>query len=195
MEYASNGKANAGLATGIIGTSLAGLLWANGGNGLFGNGLFGNGWFGNRNFNGSGCYAQSYDGKIGQLESEIAFLKGENYADKVANEVYRSLDARIRDNMEKVYSFVIDLDKRTALNAQGLAYENQITNNKIDCCCDKMNIQFAYENRIRDLADDNILCYVNANFVPGKLVMPLTSICPPAAAATTTTTTTPTTGA
>lgn len=189
MEYASNGKANAGLATGIIGTSLAGLLWANGGNGLFGGGLFGN-----RNVNGNGCYAQSYDGKIGQLESEIAFLKGENYADKVANEVYRSLDARIRDNMEKVYSFVIDLDKRTALNAQGLAYENQITNNKIDCCCDKMNIQFAYENRIRDLADDNILCYVNANFVPGKLVMPLTSICPPAAAATTTTTT-PTTGA
>lgn len=29
MEYASNGKANAGLALGIIGTSLAGLLWAN----------------------------------------------------------------------------------------------------------------------------------------------------------------------
>ena len=26
MEYASNGKANAGLALGIIGTSLAGLL-------------------------------------------------------------------------------------------------------------------------------------------------------------------------
>ena len=43
MEYASNGKANAGLTLGIIGTSLAGLLWANGtgkGNGL---NIFGNG--------------------------------------------------------------------------------------------------------------------------------------------------------
>lgn len=92
--------------------------------------------------------------------------------------------------MEKVYNYVIDLDKRTALNAQGLFYENKITNNRIDCCCEKNDIKFAYENRIRDLADDNIICYVNANFVPGKLVMPLTSICPPAAAATTTTTTT-----
>lgn len=181
MEYASNGKANAGLTTGIIGTSLAGLLWANGGNGL--GGILG----GPRN-NGSGCYQQSYDGKISQLESEIAFLRSESYADKVANEVYKSLDGKINENLEKLYGFVIDLDKRTALNAQGLMYENQITNNKIDCCCDKMNIKFEYENRLRDLADATIMTYVNGNFVPGKLVMPLTSICPPAAAATTTTT-------
>ena len=180
MEYASNGKANAGLTTGIIGTSLAGLLWANGanngGNGLLG-GLFG----GNRN-----AYCQSYEGKIGQLESEIAFLRSENYADKVANEVYRSLDARIRENMEKVYGFVIDLDKRTALNAQGLAYENQITNNKIDCCCDKMNIKFDYENKLRDLADASIISYVNSTFLPGTLKLPITSICPLPATATTT---------
>ena len=190
MEYASNGKANAGLATGIVGTSLAGLLWANGA-GSNGNGLLG-GLFGGNG--GSKGYSQTYEGKISQLESEIAFLRSENYADKVANEVYQSLDARMRENMEKVYRFVIDLDKRTALNAQGLAYENQITNNRIDCCCDKMNIKLEYENRLRDLADQAIITYVNASFVPGKLVMPLTSICPPAAPATTTTTTT-TTGA
>ena len=179
MEYASNGKANAGLTTGIIGTSLAGLLWANGGNGL--GGILG----GPRN-SGSGCYQQSYDGKISQLESEIAFLRSESYADKVANEVYKSLDGKINENLGKLYGFVIDLDKRTALNTQGLMYENQITNNRIDCCCDKMNIKFEYENRLRDLADATIMTYVNGNFVPGKLVMPLTSICPPAAAATTT---------
>lgn len=183
-EYATNGKANAGLTTGIIGTSLAGLLWANGGFG--GNGVLG-GLFGGRN--GGSTYSQSYDGKIGQLEAEIAFLRGENYSDKIANEVYRALDSKINENMEKVFNFVIDLDKRTALNAQGLAYENQITNNKIDCCCDKMNIKFEYENRLRDLADANIISYVNATFVPGKLIMPLTSICPPAAPATTSTTT------
>lgn len=187
MEYASNGKANAGLTTGIIGTSLAGLLWA-GGAGGNGNGVLGGLFGGSRN--GGSTYSQSYDGKIGQLESEIAFLRSENYADKVANEVYRSLDERIRENMKEVYGFVIDLDKRTALNAQGLAYENQITNNKIDCCCDKMNIKFDYENKLRDIADQAIITYVNGNFVPGKLVMPLSSICPPAAPATTTTTTT-----
>lgn len=181
MEYASNGKANAGLTTGIIGTSLAGLLWANGANGGGNGGLLGGLFGGNGN-----RYAQTYEGKIGQLESEIAFLRSENYADKVANEVYRSLDARIRENMKEVYGFVIDLDKRTALNAQGLAYENQITNNKIDCCCDKMNIKFEYENRLRDLADASIISYVNSTFLPGTLKLPITSICPQPATPTTT---------
>lgn len=183
MEYATNGKANAGLTTGIIGTSLAGLLWANGAGSNGGNGILG-GLFGNR-----GNYTQSYEGKIGQLESEIAFLRGENYSDKVANEVYRALETKIDTNLEKLYGFVIDLDKRTALNAQGLMYENQLTNNKIDCCCDKMNIKFEYENRLRDIADANIINYVNATFVPGKLVMPITSICPEPAVASTTSTT------
>jgi hypothetical protein len=178
MEYASNGKANAGLATGIIGTSLAGLLTLGGMNG----GLFNLG--GNRQ-----GYIQTPEGKIGQLEAEIAYLRGENYADKVANDVYKALESKIDANLEKLYGFVIDLDKRTALNAQGLMYENQITNNKIDCCCDKMKIQFDYENKLRDIADAAIVTYVNGNFVPGKLVMPLSSICPPAAPATTTTTT------
>lgn len=187
MEYASNGKANAGLATGIIGTSLAGLLWANNGGFANGFGLFGNnrGWV-NGQVGYGPCYSQSFEGKIGQLESEIAYLRGENYADKVANEVYKSLDNKIESNLEKLYGFVIDLDKRTALNAQGLAYENQLTNQKIDCCCDKMNIQFAYENRIRDLADASIISYVNSTFIPGTLKLPITSICPQPAVATTT---------
>ena len=174
-EYATNGKANAGLATGIIGTSLAGLLWANGGVGGLG------GIFGNRG------YVQTPEAKIGQLESEIAFLRSENYSDKVANDVYKALDAKISTNLEKLYGFVIDLDKRTALNAQGLMYENQITNGRIDCCEEKMNTKFFYENKLRDLADANIISYVNATFVPGKLVMPITSICPEPAQSTTTT--------
>lgn len=179
-EYASNGKANAGLTTGIIGTSLAGLLAA-GGMGANGTGILG-GLFGNRN-----GYAQTYEGKIGQLESEIAYLQAENYADKVGSEIYRTLDNKIEANLEKLYGFVIDLDKRTALNTQGLHYENVITNNKIDCCCDKMNIKFEYENRLRDLADASIISYVNATFIPGVLKLPITSICPQPAAATTTT--------
>lgn len=178
-EYASKGVAGTALGIGIGGLALAAL---NGGLG----GVLG-GW------NGANAaaartlestYAQSCEGKIGQLESEIAYLQAENYADKVANEVYKSLDARIRENMEKVYGFVIDLDKRTALNEQGLAYENTITNNKIDCCCDKMNIKFDYENRLRDLADASIISYVNATFIPGTLKLPITSICPQPATST-----------
>lgn len=174
-EYASKGVAGTALGIGIGALGLTAL------NGGLGN-LLG-GW------GGSGkAYVQTPDGKISQLESEIAFLRSENYSDKVANEVYRSLDAKINENLEKLYSFVIDLDKRTALNAQGLMYENKILDNKIDCCCDKMNIKFEYENRFRDLADQAIVTYVNATFLPGTLKLPITSVCPQPAPATTTTT-------
>ena len=179
MEYASNGKANAGLTTGIIGTSLAGLLTL--GSGLLGNGKLIGG------SNGTGCYAQSYEGKISQLESEIAFLRSENYADKVGTDVYRTLDNKINSNLEKLYSFVIDLDKRTALNAQGLAYENQLTNAKIDCCCDKAAMQTAFNRQLAELADASIISYINSTFLPGTLKLPITSVCPQPAAATTTT--------
>jgi hypothetical protein len=175
-EYASRGVAGTALGIGIGALGLTAL------NGGLGNLL---GGFGAPNHG----YAQSYEGKISQLESEIAFLKSENYSDKVANEVYRSLDAKINENLEKLYGFVIDLDKRTALNAQGLMYENRILDNKIDCCCDKMNIKFEYENRFRDLADQAIVTYVNATFLPGTLKLPITSVCPQPAPATTTTTT------
>jgi hypothetical protein len=171
-EYASRGVAGTALGIGIGALGLSAL------NGGLGN-LLG-GW------NGHNGYVQSTEGKIGQLESEIAYLQAENYADKVSSEVYRALDNKIEANLEKLYGFVIDLDKRTALNAQGLHYENIITNNKIDCCCDKMNIQFAYENKLRDLADASIISYVNATFLPGTLKLPITSICPQPATTTTT---------
>ena len=176
MEYASNGKANAGLTTGIIGTSLAGLLTLGGGNGILGS-IFGR----------PQGYVQTPEGKIGQLEAEIAYLRGENYSDKVANEVYKALDNKISANLEKLYGFVIDLDKRTALNAQGLAYENQLTNAKIDCCCDKAAMQTAFNRQLAELADASIISYINSTFLPGTLKLPITSVCPQPAAATTTT--------
>jgi hypothetical protein len=175
-EYASKGVAGTALGIGIGALGLTAL------NGGLGN-LLGNWGIGNGRTN---PYVQTADGKIGQLESEIAYLQAENYADKVSGEVYRALDNKIEANLEKLYGFVIDLDKRTALNAQGLHYENIITNNRIDCCCDKMNIKFDYENRLRDLADASIISYVNSTFIPGTLRLPITSICPQPAIATTT---------
>lgn len=174
-EYASNGKANAGLALGIIGTALGAINW----------GDFNNGLFGNRTV-GTNGYCQSFEGKVSALQSEIAMLQAEKYSDNVSKEIYIALDKKISDNLEKLYSFVIDLDKRTALNAQGLMYENQITNNKIDCCCDKANMQMAFNKQLGELADAAIISYVNSNFVSGTLKLPITSICPQPATTTTT---------
>ena len=174
----SSGGAKAGLTLGIIGTSLAGLLWANGKNGT---GLF--------NFNGGrdvDHYCQSFEGRIGELESALAQQSAERYADKVGIEVYKAgvqsynkLDERITTNLEKMYGFMIDLDKRTALNTQALEYENRITNNKIDCCQDKVNMQMAFNKQLNELSDAAIISYVNSTFIPGKLVLPASSICPP----------------
>ncbi len=182
-EYASKGVAGTALGIGIGALGLSVL------NGGLGNliGGYGYGINGARNTI-CGQYCQTCEGKIGQLESEIAYLQSENYADKVGIDIYRTLDNKIQANLEKLYNFVIDLDKRTALNTQGLHYENIITNNKIDCCCEKNDIKFAYENRLRDLADASIISYVNSTFMAGTLKMPITSICPQPAVATTTTT-------
>ena len=78
-----------------------------------------------------------------------------------------------------MYGFMIDLDKRTALNAQALEYENRITNNKIDCCQEKVNMQMAFNKQLNELSDAAIISYVNSTFIPGKLVLPASSICPP----------------
>lgn len=179
-EYASNGKANAGLALGIIGTALGAINWSG-----YGNGGCGFGFNNYRNVRDTDHYCQSFDGKISELESRLATVTAEKYADEVGIEVYKAgvqnynkLDEKINTNLEKLYSFVIDLDKKTALNAQALQYENIITNNRIDCLHDKTGMQMAFNRQLGELADASILSYVNSNFLPGTLKLPITSICP-----------------
>lgn len=75
-EFASRGVANAGLTTGIIGTSLAGLMALNGNNG---NGLLGG-------LLGGGCNNQ-----VSALMSEISQLKAEKYSDQSIANVYTAL--------------------------------------------------------------------------------------------------------
>jgi len=176
-EYATNGKANAGLALGIIGTALGALNWGNVGDTT--------NLFGNRTSGGTCGYCQSFEGKVSELQSKVAKLEAEKYADQVGIEVYKAgvanykeLDEKINKNLEKVYGFVIDLDKKTALNAQALSYENVITNNKIECLNDKAVMQMAFNRQLGELADASIISYVNSTFLPGTLKLPITSICP-----------------
>lgn len=168
MEYASNGKANAALATGIIGTVGTGLLLAgaNGWNGLFG-GLGGN------------------NTTRSALEAEVAELKAMRYSDQTGIDLYKNIiaqsnaaDEKISANMKEVMSYIVDLGQQVALNKQAAAYENQLINSKIDCCYDKMNLITSYNQQLNGLADASIVSYVNSNFLPGTLKLPATSICP-----------------
>ena len=96
-EFASNGKANAGLATGIVGTSLSGLLAL--GSGLLGNGMLG--W----NNRASVCnedhfvnrYELDKDQQISRLETEKSLLQAEKHTDEKSLELYRYVDGRFRE--------------------------------------------------------------------------------------------------
>ena len=91
-EFASVGKANAGLTTGIIGTSLSGLLAA----GINPLGMLG----GARN----GCcesdhmvsrYDQGKENEITQLKMEKALLESNIYTDSKIADVYERLNTKI----------------------------------------------------------------------------------------------------
>ena len=199
MEYTnekhSSGVAKAGLTLGIIGTSLAGLLAAN--NGGLGLGNFG-GLFGNNS------RAEIEQSKIAELESKIAELKSMRYTDYVGIDLYKNIvavakeeDAKINAVQEKLFGYVIDLDKRTALNDQAqrlnreydtMARDYQFAlmdckvnplSDKLDCCCEKQTMVSNFNQQLNELADASIVSYINSNFIPGMLKVPASAICPP----------------
>jgi hypothetical protein len=191
----SSGVAKAGLTLGIIGTGLAAL-----GNGGFGNGC-GNGLLGGL-FGGNNCRAEAQQNEIANLESQIAELKSMRYTDYVGIDLYKNIVATQKEEDEKIsnlqgtlFAYIIDIDKRTALNDQAAKLNREfdtaardymftILNNKIDCCCEKASMQAAFDRQLTELSDASIVSYVNSTFIPGTLKLPITSICPQPATAT-----------
>lgn len=187
----SSGVAKAGLTLGIIGTGLAAL----GGNAWGGNncggGLLGNLFGGNNN-----CRVEAQQTEIANLEAQIAELKSMRYTDYVGMDLYKNIiatqkeeDKKIADLQGTLFAYVIDLDKRTALNDQAAHLNREydtaardymftILNNKIDCCCEKVGMQMAFNKQLDELSDASILSYVNSNFAATKQVIPASSICP-----------------
>ena len=91
-EFASNGKGNAALTTGIIGTSLGGLL-------ALGNGLLGG-------LGRSACcnedhfvnrYEMEKEKEIATLQMENSILKSDKYTDEKSIEMYKYVDGRFRE--------------------------------------------------------------------------------------------------
>jgi hypothetical protein len=177
----SSGVAKAGLTLGIIGTGLAALNGGGNGNGILGN-LFG----------GNNCAKNA----VAELEAEVAELKSMRYTDYVGIDLYKNIiatqkeeDKKISDLQGTLFAYIIDLDKRTALNDQAAKLNREydsaardymftILNNKIDCCCDKAAMQAAFDRQLNEITDASIISYVNSNFVAGQLKLPITSICP-----------------
>jgi hypothetical protein len=153
---------------------------------------------------GSRVYSASVRsaGVITDLASEISKLKSEKYTDGVGIELYKNIvafsnaeDAKIRDVQAQLSAFMIDMDKKVALNAQAAELNRQydalardagfkLLEQKIDCCCDKANMRIDWNAERAATADCSIVSYINSNFLPGTLKLPITSICPEPATAT-----------
>lgn len=174
-EFASNGKANAGLTTGIIGTTLGGLwaLGAGNGNGGILGGLLG----------GNNCQMNP----VSALQSEVAMLRAEKYSDKNTSDVYGAIRGEYKDLLEK---WITPLADESARNRERVAVlETQVKcenekallreqlvreqlNRRIDNCCCETN------GRINDL---NSRVYNLGRTLDSitTTIIPQTAICPP----------------
>ena len=172
-------KALGGTALGLAIPGTLAFLNQLGGFGNFGLG----GCFGGWNNNGyltAGAVAEGDTRYIGRLESHISKLESERYTDSVGIELYREIiatskadDEKINANYKELAQFIAALDKQIAVDKQQTVDNFAFLNNKID------DVRCDLNQRINTTRDE-ILCYCNATFVPGKLVMPLSSICPEA---------------
>ena len=164
-EFATNGKANAALTTGIIGTAGVGAALLNGGlNGLFG------GW---RN-GGCGCnedhvvdrYEAGQAARIAQLETEVKLRDANTYTDQKILSTYQYVDGRMRD-MEAELCAQKVINQRTQ-DSFALA-QADLAAVKAEL---KSDIKLEAERRC--CGDNSIVTYMNATFYP-KMVADVTT--------------------
>ena len=196
------GQINLNTVLGAIGT--AGALgvagnWFGGNNGNCGNGKNGG--------NESDCFVRkgefNYAQALSASEAKIARLESEKYTDNHILDAYKetviqfkAADQKIADVVKEVTQGFVEESKEIAVLKtevaclktqmesnfkcldQKLDYEMKGVYKDIHCCKKEMEGALALESERRACGDKNLYEYVNATFVPGKIVMPLSSICP-----------------
>lgn len=173
-EFASKGVAGTALGLGIAGTvGLVNQLGGGCGNGGLLGGLFGN--------NGN-CQNQT-----SALMAENAMLKAELNTDAKIAATYKAC----RDEKDGLGDRLLEkYINPIATEMAAMQVREARNDERIKCMGEKMEIGFhtlrhefgqaiALEGERRQNGDQSIMCYVQGNYVPGKLVMPKDSICPP----------------
>lgn len=164
-EFASNGKANAALTTGIIGTAGVGAALLNGGlNGLFG------GW---RNGN-CGCnedhvvdrYEAGQAARIAELETEVKLRDANTYTDQKMLEMYKYFDGKI-GTLESA-------DAAQQVTNQRIADSFEAVHTDINCVKNELYGAIRNEAEKRCCGDNSIVTYANATFYP-KMVADVTT--------------------
>lgn len=161
-EFASNGKANAALTTGIIGTGLSVL------NGGLGNILGGMGWN-----HGAMCsenlpvnrYEAAQSARIAELETEVKLRDANTYTDSKLLETYKYFDGELKDIRSTLCA--------QAVMNQKTADSFDMVRNDLIATKNELYSSIARERDERCCADNAIVNYANATFYP-KLVSDVT---------------------
>lgn len=178
LERKSSGVAKAGLATGIVGTSLGtlGVLGAlgNGAGALLGRQqpvvVMDNG-----GYPAGGCcsedhYVNRYElelqQKIAEKDSQIALRDANTYNDQKNIEMYKYVDGRFRE-FEQAFA-------AQAVNNQKTADDVARVQANLDCCCSRLEDKICDERRERKCNDNLIVNYANATFY-SKLIANITA--------------------
>ncbi len=168
MEYASNGKANAALTTGIIGTAGVGL-------GLLGN-LLGGGWGGwganpaaAAAMAAGACsdntpvtrYELDREQQLAAKDSEIALLKANTYNDQKALEMYGYIDGQLKD--------IRDTLCKQAVHNQRTEDSFVLARQDIASVKSELHREIEMEAERRCCGDNSIVTYANATFYPKQV--------------------------
>lgn len=144
-----------------------------------------------------------YEHKILQQTGENSILVANKYADEHIIEAYKDTVARFKESDEKLQSAIQENMNARILNdkeisllqakiqclEERLKMVNDNTNQKLDYevqgvyreignAKNELRGAVALESERRECGDKNLFNYVNATFVPGKMIMPADSICP-----------------
>lgn len=167
-RYASAGKGNAALTTGIIGTAGVGL-------GLLGNVLNGNGIMGrSAGCTGNGCsenmpvtrYELGLEQANAAKDAEISLLKANTYNDQKALELYRFFDGEVKAIRAELAAQAV-VNQKTADSFAMAAADLAATKREL---CGQIQL----EAERRCCGDNSIVTYANATFYP-KLVADITA--------------------
>lgn len=169
-EFASKGVANAGLVTGIIGTSLGVLN--NGGLGL--GGILGG--------NTAGGVAL---GVLAEKDAKIAEFTAEKYADGVAKDVYIQALADNKAVREELYTFINPIANEAAANRERVAVlEAQMQAEKEKAAL-REQIVLGKVNEVAQAANNGLTALNGAvtclqNTVAGitQTIVPASAVCP-----------------
>lgn len=187
-EYASKGVAGAGLGTGIAGLSLGVLNAAGGLAGL--SGIFGRpaaqtaqndlltamltaDMVRGRSAVGCGSDCDPVTQRemkliqeIAAKDSAIALRDANTYNDQKNLEMYKYVDGRMRDIESQIAA--------QAVTNQATKDSFQLLQERLDCCCSKMQTAIETEAKERCCADNALVTYMNATFYP-KMVANVTT--------------------